>query len=491
MAFGDIEFFIVGYTDSSPDSKRKNYPILQKYKQTAITDFPSFPSSYTIYEPLKKYWFPFSFAGTNEEDYIIYQEGDELAWDDALELRPPELRFSNPFLNKYNDYESGQRIVFNNEIYVSTKYYFNWTDTKFAADKNPYKKNKVRKWKKFSDTAAVWTQYWYHPLLKRFYVVENTDQIQELPDFDEPDQSRWDTFVGDALDLNIDNFTIARIRELISAGRTLAAAAATINGLERITEPLETTESLTRTATASALAGKFTITNTAPGQEGQGSSTSQESLPRMTQRARDAKTGVEKVADVYYFNLRPNAVSYSNIGATWADIDRVNNFPMVDYRNPKLMTISFEFIVEETLDNVSSSYVSCEDKLNQLRRMASRPERVFFTNFDSIFVQTNPVEGKTSVHEFAIGDMTINSVQRTPKAVKSVLGEISRASVNITLKEVRMDRASLIFMPKIGKNPATPSIPGEPGDPKPGLNRLQCASDLLKKSEPCRTPIKT
>jgi hypothetical protein len=72
--------------------------------------------------------------------------------------------------------------------------------------------------------------------------------------------------------------------------------------------------------------------------------TAPENLPTMIQRTADNTTAL-----TYEFTLKPNNVSYSNIGVTWTDIERVANFPLVDYKNNKLMKISFEFLRVKSL----------------------------------------------------------------------------------------------------------------------------------------------
>jgi hypothetical protein len=188
----------------------------------------------------------------------------------------------------------------------------------------------------------------------------------------------------------------------------------------------------------------------------------------MIQRMATGKSGVKTVLDTYTFNLRPNNVSYSNIGITWTEVDRVNNFPLVDYRNYKLMKISFEFVVESQEQGISSLYESCEERLRQVQRMANRPELVVFSNFDSLFGEAVFNETSTSTYrEWAIAEMSINSIQRTPSGADSSQGSISRATVSMTIQEVRLTPDQVIFMPKLRKTPGVPNIPGTETEPEP------------------------
>lgn len=465
MAYGDIVYATVGYTQSDAASVRKGYPIKQKYKQIEQTQNPRFPSSYQL-ASIKYYWLPFSAVSAADTNYIEYTEGDEYGWSDSDEKRAPEIPFSNPKTIKFEDYPVNYKIIFANEIYVATRYTFEWGATEFGISSNPYKSSKVRKWRKFTDTSDTWTQYWYHPLLKRFYTIQSLDELTELPDFDEPTQTRWDGFVGDARDMNLNNFTFAQIRELISRGSSQATAEAEVAALEERARTASDATELEISSSGTPLSGTFIVNRQATGQTGD-SPIIPENLPRMVQRITTGAAGQKTVIDTYVFNLRPNNVSYSNIGITWTEIDRVNNFPLVDYKNNKLMKINFEFVVEAHIVGVSSLYESCEDRLKQLQRIANRPELVTFTNFDSLFSEAAVFNTlQANYREWAIVDMSISSIQRTPSGSDSEVGSISRATVNMTIQEVRLTRDQVIFMPKLRKTPGVPNRPTPENEPE-------------------------
>jgi hypothetical protein len=215
------------------------------------------------------------------------------------------------------------------------------------------------------------------------------------------------------------------------------------------------------------MSGTFVINSQAGGQNGQGVLLP-DNLPKMIQRMATGTSGVKTILDTYVFNLRPNNISYSNIGITWTEVDRVNNFPLVDYRNNKLMKITFEFVVEAQAQGVSSLYESCEERIRQVQRMANRPELIVFTNFDSPCGEAVFSETSTATYrEWAIVDMSINSIQRTPVGPDTVQGAISRATISMTVQEVRLTPDQVIFMPKLKKTPGVPVIPTPGGDPEP------------------------
>jgi hypothetical protein len=471
MAVGNIIYVTVGYTQSDNASTRKGYPIKRKYKQTENTQSPKFPSSYTEVPPATLYWFPFLTIKAPDENYIEYEAGDEYGWSDVQSKRAPQIPYTNPRTAKYDDfYSTGHKIVYAGSLYVATRYTFSWNDTKFGISENPYKRATIRKWRRFTDTSDTWTQYWYHPLLRKFYLLAEIDELQELPDFDEPSQSRWDRFVGDSEDMNLENFTFAQIRELVSVGSALSTATSAVQSIEERSMAalaVAQRDGVNVRTSAVQTSGTFVINNQAGGQNGQGILLP-DNLPKMIQRMTTGKSGVKTVLDTYVFNLRPNNVSYSNIGITWTEIDRVNNFPLVDYRNYKLMKISFEFVVESQEQGISSLYESCEARLRQVQRMANRPELLVFSNFDSLFGEGVFNETSTATYrEWAIVDMSVNSIQRTPSGVNTSPGAISRATVSMTIQEVRLTPDQVIFMPKLRKTPGVPNIPTPENEPEP------------------------
>ena len=491
MAYGDVIYATIGYTQSDGASQRKNYPIKRKYKQTENIQNPKFPSSYTEVSA-QKYWMPFLSIPSSDANFIPYTDGDEYGWSDDDAKRAPEIPYSNPKTQKYDDYAPDTKIVFANELYVATRYLFEWGATKFDYNENPYKASSVRKWRKFTDESDTWTQYWYHPLLRRFYTLEDIDDLTELPDFDEPTQSRWDRFIGDATEMNLQTFSLAQIRELISRGTPQATAEAEVSSLEL--PDITDTEFLNTPAdTTTPASGTFVLNTDASGETGE-SLQAQDNMPRMIQRVATGTAGVKTIVDTYVFNLRPNNVSYSNIGVTWTEVDRVNNFALVDYRNNKLMRITFEFVVEAHTGKISSLFESCEDRLNQLTRMANRPELVTFTNFDSLFTdEAIFMADQSNYREWAIAEMSINSIQRTPSGKDSEVGSISRATVNMTIQEVRLSRDQVIFMPKLRKVPGTPTTPGTQNEPEPCIRLFTDeTADVSKvKYSPCWSKLKT
>lgn len=469
---GTVRFFTIGYTDSDISSLFKTYPIKQKYLQTENTSTPVFPESYALASN-QKYWFPFSDITPADEDYITYATGDEYTFNEQDFKRTPQNN-ANPNKNKINDFSVGARILYNNEVYEAVGYKFNWSDTEFDYSKNPYLSDSIYKWKKLSDTSDSWIQYWYHPQLNRFFPLENKNVLQSLPDVGDFDSSKWSSFIGDARDINLTNFTDAQIKELVSSGLSLPAAktiildadtriAKTSTGAVSL-DVLRSTGAVQAYDNGSSTSGTtVVVSKSTSGAEGEGGAFAYSlDQPQMIQfyRLPDGSTAPRPAR--FVFDYRPNNVSYSNIGAEWTEIPRVNNTPFIDFKNFKLMKISFEFLVGDN-NNIFSS---CDDKIKELRTMAMRPEPVIFLGFDSMFTEqlTYPTWTGGSGIVFAIVDMSITSVQRARASNDSAFnqtptGEINRATVSLSIQELPLETPLIAVLPKITPSTPTPTTP--------------------------------
>ena len=472
MAQGDIILVTVAYTASDNSSLRKHYPIKKRYRQTTPSRSPEFPTDYALYPPVtiaaptsKTYWFPYTSVTPSDALYVEYTYGDEYAWNDADAKRPALIAAPNKNLLKFYDFPVGERRIYSNAAYECTLYVFNWTDTNYPESKNPYRTNIIHKWRRLDDTATNWAQFWFHPQLKRFYSLENTDALQMLPDPDLFNSGAWSSFTGDALEINLTNFTLARIRELVSSGYSAAAATTLINSAE--TKSVVTTEEdisayakrigmgearrLAKVGTAAEATVKTVSVVTSTAVSSQPSS----EAAAMTQIY--TNTLGQSTPAYHKFAYRPNNVTYSNIGAEWTEIDRVNNTPLVDFRNYKLMKVSFDFVVGD--NNLLSS--DCDEELRNLREMASRPYPVAITGLDNIFTEQLrfPISNGAKQMVFVIADLSITSAQRSNGTdTKSPLGKINRATVSITLQEIPLSGVQLIVMPKLTPDSLPPVI---------------------------------
>jgi hypothetical protein len=465
MAYGDILLITVAYTSSDPSSLRKHYPVKKRYRQTTTSRSPEFPTDYALYplptlaNPSKTYWFPYTSITPSDALYVEYVYGDEYAWNDIDWKRPALISAPNKNLLKSYDFPVSERRIYSNAAYECTQYVFNWTDTNYPESKNPYRTNIIRKWRRLDDTSVNWAQFWFHPQLKRFYPLENTDALQMLPDPDLFNSGAWSSFAGDAKEINLANFTLAKIRELVSAGYSESSATALINsneakaaGPEAIAKKVniggDRLEAKVGSVAEATVKTVSVLTSTAV------SSSPVSQGAKMTQIFTQANGESDSVS--FEFKYRPNNVTYTNIGAEWTEIDRVNNTPLVDFRHFKLMKVSFDFVVGDNLNLMSN----CDDDLKKLRQMASRPYPVALTGLDNMFAEQLSFykDDKAKQMVFVIADLSITSAQRSNGVgSESSLGKINRATVSITLQEIPLSGVQLIVMPKLKPDSIKPS----------------------------------
>jgi hypothetical protein len=169
----------------------------------------------------------------------------------------------------------------------------------------------------------------------------------------------------------------------------------------------------------------------------------------------------------YYFNPKPNQINYQNLGSDWTEIERVGQVPLVDWKNYKLMKVSFQFIVTPANGYRAGAFgdtaddgitLSIDDTLRELRAMATRPFPVTLFGFDDMLTHQLrfPLTQSRGV-EFAIAEFTISSLHRTGT------GEINRATCDITLQELPLEKVTLIEMPKLLPMKKLP-LPKNPGE---------------------------
>ena len=481
MAVGSVYLFTVGHTPSGQGITRPFYPIKKKYKLTADVITPKFPESFTEVTSSTgasvAYWFPYQEELPVDSNYIIYTPGDEFGWTDDERTRRPQIVAPKPNSKRHPGFSAGNRIVFNGQVYEATKYSFYWSDTEFEQAKNPYKSDRLIKWRKISDTAVAWTQYWYHPFLKRFYVLNMNDKLQDLPDPEQQLDSKWDLFIGDSKDLTLSNFTLAEIRNLTRQGFSLETATELVDGRDRevvaALEKKQTSSNKFPDSPYGSGVGTTIFTKVASGGAGLGSSLVPD-IPRMFQYYQKSSGGVSLVPLEHFFQYRPNNISYSNIGSEWQEIARTNNSSILDFKNFKLMKISFEFVIGEK----ENLYKSCDEQITTLRKIASQPFPVKFDGFDKLFDEQIIYEpSNVGSGQFAIIDMSISSVYRAQPGVDLNVkgGAISRATVNMTIQEIPRSNITTIKFAKLpykAKPSTTTDKAGDAGTDRDAFSKL-------------------
>ena len=184
------------------------------------------------------------------------------------------------------------------------------------------------------------------------------------------------------------------------------------------------------------------------------------SKPIMYQVYRDGTTNSalgEAIINQYVFDIIPNEINYSGFGGEWVNIDRVGTFPFIDWKSFKLLQISFSFVIAAKNGRVTADglEVPITDQIELLQRMAQTPFPVLFYGFDTLMTSQFRYDDKGNARgvQFVIQDLSIGASRRNTNM------EITRATANITLQEIPIERQSLIGMPRLKH---TAAVPGEP-----------------------------
>jgi hypothetical protein len=498
-SFNEYQWITVAYT--KPNSQRPNWPIKQTFKcinKSGTNIEPRNHPDWEVQNNGNKYWSPYATPASkpNTSTYIVYSTNDEFTYQSGyLPVSTVDLVLPNATkgiqVHKEQFVDNNTSKVYANEIYSVTKDFFIWSDTELPDSKNPYSTYRIPKWRKQSDTLSQdYTPYWYHPTLKQFFPVS-----KKLADVQYNSLAKLDlytAFRGEAYDMNLSSLTSARTAHLISKGlsqreaieKVLSENAAAVTTAGAAGGTSGSRSSATKNATSSRTNQSAATAQGEYGQNDAGTpnrgvvATIKKSInsrvlalgdttkAEMIQYYRAPDGDYSLTPDRFQFRYYPNNVSYTDLGANWTEVDRVNNSPFVDFRNFKLMKISFEFVVGDNTNLMTS----CDDELKMLRQMATRPESVIFLGMDKMFTEQLIYPSWTggSGIEFAIVDLTINSVQRVQQppdanSSSSPRGEIARATCNITMQELPLEGPNLIVLPRLVEI-STPT----PGTPTPG-----------------------
>ena len=380
-------------------------------------------------------------------------------------------------------------------LYRAAPEYVLWEDLKktsqttSAKGENPYGGANVQVWVKVSGTNVTKDSgqtFWYHPLLQKFFVIP----------------SNVSYLVAAVGNRTKDSLTEGKILALIVQGNTRAQAIAIIES------PVQAAGSPGESGSAgSGNAGSGNAGGGGAGVNQNGSQSEQSSSPKAAikatvrvrgnfgfvapgepegagpQMVQYYKSGDSQLQTTsrHYFLPKPNQVNYQNLGSEWTEIERVGRIPLVDWKNYKLMKVSFQFLVipdntyrtgafgENADDGIT---FSIDDKLENLRNMAARPYPVILYGFDDLLINSNPFSMSTGAGvQFVINELTISSLIRTST------GSINRATCDITLQEVPIEYINIISLPKLVPGQIIPPpptlVPPEFGQRDPFLGRVK------------------
>jgi hypothetical protein len=359
-------------------------------------------------------------------------------------------------------------VTWSGTVYRATNSYAEWADIAYAGN-NPNTSSRVQLYVKYDATKNATignTYYWWAPVPSQFLGIPVSTKIYDSLTSAVSTTQRVDE--GKIQSLVLTGKTRSQaITSLTSPGAGNNASPAsnpgTGNNPAVTNQNGSSTQNASTQTTANApikatvrVRGNFGYIN--PGEPDGGA-------PQMVQYYRQGTSPLQQ-PDRHIFSPKPNEINYQNLGSEWTEIERVGRIPLVDWKNFRLMKISFQFLVIPDTTYRMGAYgesaddgitLSIDSKLDILRNMATRPYPVILFGFDELLTNSSQFSNSAgSGVQFVIQDFSISSMMRT------TTGAINRATCDITLQEVPIEYINLITMPKLvpgqilaARNPTT------------------------------------
>ena len=185
-------------------------------------------------------------------------------------------------------------------------------------------------------------------------------------------------------------------------------------------------------------------------------------------RLRTVPTSTNVTPIEFIFPFAPIEITYNQLSAEWASIDRPLNTPLIDLKGYNLMRVELRFLLAVPFDGIR---ISIDNDIRTLRSIATSQDPVAFINMDRML--TNPFNisriGPSRTNQgffFRIADMSVQSMRR------NAANEITSAEVTMTLQETANPPIRKIHFDKI--NYSLPRLRG----------RLRPSSTVTKTTRP-------
>ena len=131
----------------------------------------------------------------------------------------------------------------------------------------------------------------------------------------------------------------------------------------------------------------------------------------------------------YGFPYAPFELKYSDVGSEYVTIERPGDYPLINFKSPKLTQVSFSFLVA---DRVSHGAVSVSDQITFLHSMVSKDAPIYFSGLGAATSDTERFSTGISVFRaWRVNDFSYD-VRRV-----DAWGEPTQVECSITLIEDR------------------------------------------------------
>lgn len=153
---------------------------------------------------------------------------------------------------------------------------------------------------------------------------------------------------------------------------------------------------------------------------------------------------------VYAFPYAPKQIQYSNVASDYVTIDRPANYPLIEWRAPKLSQVSFSFLVA---DRPSHGVVSVETQMEFLNKLVAYRAPIMFTGMGP---HLNSIirAGNLGTGTMGIGNTRTFRAWRVTDFSYSTRdiddsGNMTQVECQITLSEDRNPDVTIINLPRI------------------------------------------
>jgi hypothetical protein len=165
----------------------------------------------------------------------------------------------------------------------------------------------------------------------------------------------------------------------------------------------------------------------------------------------------DEAIEDFELSYNPIQIRYGNLADEITQIPRPTTTPIIAFRQHRLLTVDFSFVLAQPGDGLSTSM---DDRIQTLRKFAASGHRVVsLLNFDAL--TTRPYQYRNLSPEirtdglfFNIAELGIESTRRNRS------NQISQANVSISLVENRNPRITVAFIAPLLETSQQPKCKG-------------------------------